>query len=140
MFKTSFCAVPAFMRVEPVTTSGPTRGAITTSASKRASEEGLAVTTIVTAPTLRPYSTAPIGYGVRRLAMMPTTTSLAPRRFFRSAATAAPASSSAPSTERTSARRPPAMIPCTRLRGVPNVGGHSAASSTPRRPLVPAPT
>ena len=26
------------------------------------------------------------------------------------------------------------------VRGVPKVGGHSEASSTPRRPLVPAPT
>ena len=33
---------------------------------------------------------------------------------------------------------PPAMMPRTRAGGVPNVGGHSAASSTPRRPLVPA--
>ena len=32
------------------------------------------------------------------------------------------------------------MIPTTISGGVPNVGGHSAASSTPSRPLVPAPT
>src|SRR5215831_18734148 len=32
------------------------------------------------------------------------------------------------------------MMPCTRRGGVPNVGGISAASTTPRRPLVPAPT
>ena len=32
------------------------------------------------------------------------------------------------------------MIACTRRGGVPNVGGISAASTTPSRPLVPAPT
>ena len=54
---------------------------------------------------------------------------------------AAPSSgrSSAPSMARTRASRPPAMIPCTWLGSVPNVGGHSAASRTPSRPLVPAP-
>ena len=31
------------------------------------------------------------------------------------------------------------MMPTTISGGVPKVGGHSAASSTPRRPLVPAP-
>ena len=33
MFRTSFCAVPDFMRVEPLTTSGPTTAAMTTSHS-----------------------------------------------------------------------------------------------------------
>ena len=32
------------------------------------------------------------------------------------------------------------MMPTTISGGVPKVGGHSAASSTPSRPLVPAPT
>ena len=35
---------------------------------------------------------------------------------------------------------PPAMIACTRSGLVPKVGGISADSSTPSRPLVPAPT
>ena len=35
---------------------------------------------------------------------------------------------------------PPAMIACTRSGLVPKVGGISADSRTPRRPLVPAPT
>ena len=34
---------------------------------------------------------------------------------------------------------PPAIIPTTRLGSVPKVGGHSDASTTPSRPLVPAP-
>ena len=46
-------------------------------------------------------------------------------------------SSSAPSIDLTSAGSPPAMTPTTISGGVPKVGGHSAASSTPRRPLVP---
>ena len=45
---------------------------------------------------------------------------------------------------RTSQRRmavaPPAMIANTCPGGLPNVGGHSDASSTPIRPGVPAPT
>jgi hypothetical protein len=35
---------------------------------------------------------------------------------------------------------PPAMIACTSSGFVPNVGGISADSMTPSRPLVPAPT
>src|SRR5438445_620036 len=33
----------------------------------------------------------------------------------------------------------PAMRPCTSVGGTEKVGGHSEASRTPRRPLVPAP-
>ena len=36
--------------------------------------------------------------------------------------------------------RPPAITACTVSGSVPKVGGHSAASITPSRPLVPAPT
>ena len=50
------------------------------------------------------------------------------------------ASSSAPSTARWSARAPPAIRARTRLGDTPNVGGSSAASRAPSRPLVPAPT
>jgi hypothetical protein len=38
------------------------------------------------------------------------------------------------------ARWPPAITAWTSVGGVPNVGGISAASSTPSLPLVPAPT
>ena len=41
--------------------------------------------------------------------------------------------------DRTIAETAPAMIPFTLSQGTPKVGGHSAASSTPRRPEVPAP-
>ena len=49
-------------------------------------------------------------------------------------------SSSAPSTARVSAVGPPAIRPTTISGGVLKVGGHSAASRTPSRPDVPAPT
>ena len=78
--------------------------------------------------------------GVVPLAAMPTTTSVAPTRRSSTAAMPASRSSSAPSTDLTSAGSPPAMIPCTISGSVPKVGGHSEASSTPSRPLVPAPT
>ena len=39
-----------------------------------------------------------------------------------------------------SAVSPPAMMPWNMSDSTPNVGGASLASSTPRRPLVPAPT
>src|SRR5690348_1882007 len=50
MFNTSFWAVPAFRRVEPPITSGPTLTAISISASPRIGESGLAVTPMVAAP------------------------------------------------------------------------------------------
>ena len=48
-------------------------------------------------------------------------------------------SSSVVSVARLSAASPPAMMPCTISGGTLKVGGHSEASSTPSRPLVPAP-
>ena len=74
------------------------------------------------------------------LAAIPTTVSLGPTRRESISAIPALGSSSAPSTDLSSAGAPPAMIPTTISGGVPNVGGHSAASSTPSRPLLPAPT
>ena len=47
--------------------------------------------------------------------------------------------SSAPSTATVMAASPPAIKPITISGSTPNVGTHSAASSTPKRPLVPAP-
>ena len=48
-------------------------------------------------------------------------------------------SSSAFSTGLRRAVSPPAIRPIIKVGGMPNVGGISEASSTPRRPLVPAP-
>ena len=75
MFKTSFVAVPALSRVEPLSTSGPTTGCIKRSTRESNSESVLHVRPMVVAPTARAYSTAPSTYGVRPLAAMPTTTS-----------------------------------------------------------------
>ena len=47
--------------------------------------------------------------------------------------------SSAPSTALKTAPSPPAMIPRIWSGSLPKVGGHSAASRMPSRPLVPAP-
>ena len=47
--------------------------------------------------------------------------------------------SSAPSMDLRSAVSPPAIRPTTMSGDTPKVGGHSEASRTPKRPLVPAP-
>ena len=68
------------------------------------------------------------------------TPSFVPTPLASTAAAPSSARSSAPSWARNMAASPPAMIPWTTSGSVRNVGGHSAASSTPSRPLVPAPT
>ena len=50
--RTSFCAVPALSRVDPVSASGPVRTASRMSARTASSASGLAVTRAVTAPQL----------------------------------------------------------------------------------------
>ncbi len=141
VLSTSLVAVPAFMRVEPVTTSGPVMGTMATSTrTARSTGGGEQATMAVRAPRVIARSSAPRTYGVVPDAAMPTTKS----RWLtsRSSMALAPSSatSSAPSCERVSAGGPPAMIPCTISGSVPKVGGHSLASSTPSRPEVPAPT
>src|SRR5678816_500941 len=87
MLRTSFCAVPAFMRVDPVTISGPTRVSITTSATFAMGESGAATIAAVRAFLDFAYSRAAIVYGVLPLAAMPTTRSFEETFFdFRSAA------------------------------------------------------
>ena len=141
MFSTSLVAVPAFRRVEPVSASGPTLGRITTShvavSCAGGSEQE---SSAVRAPSVWARVNALRTNGVVPLAAIPTTTSRGVTAAVSMAAAPALTSSSAPSMERTSALGPPAMIPTTVSGGVPNVGGHSDASSTPRRPEVPAPT
>jgi len=78
MLSTIFCAVPAFMRVEPAMTSGPTRGAMVTSASSPSGEGRLQTSPMVSAPRRFASATAPSTQGVRPLAVMPTTTSASP--------------------------------------------------------------
>ncbi len=94
---------------------------------------------MVKAPTLRACSTAAIAYGVRPEAETPTTVSSEVRVSASRSAWARSRESSAPSMDVTSASGPPAIRPTTWEGSVLNVGGHSDASSTPRRPAVPAP-
>ena len=108
----SFVAVPAFSRVEPARTSGPTRSATTMSARRRSAGEGFAVTRIVRAPRRRPRASAPCTNGVTALAETPTTRSPNPARAARRSPSAR--ASSAPSRARKTAPRPPAMNARTR--------------------------
>ena len=74
-------AVPLFMRVEPMTTSGPTSGQIATSTrpgstgSASNCARGLHVTRSVVAPRSLASRSAPVTYGVRLLAATPQRTS-----------------------------------------------------------------
>ena len=76
MLSTTFVAVPAFNRVDPVTTSGPTLNTIATSASFFSSERASQVTPMIRARAFQACVTAPRTNGVIPLAEMPTTTSL----------------------------------------------------------------
>lgn len=138
-FRINLVAVAALRRVEPAITSGPTRGAIRISTRERRGELRLQATKTVRAPLFFASRRAAATKGVIPLAEIPTTTSPFRTRFlifFRPSL----ARSSAPSCDRNTACFPPAMIDCTSWGEVLKVGGHSAASSTPSRPLVPAPT
>src|SRR6266699_3404163 len=142
---------PAFNLVDPARISGPTGSAITKSlivagvgdpgwpASAPAATDGLHVSKITFAPSDLARASAPRTKGVRPLAVIPITTSagFTPRSTTASAPVLC--SSSAPSTLRCSAVIPPAITPCTKSVGAPNVGGISLASRTPMRPLLPAP-
>ncbi|KEF18881.1 hypothetical protein DF18_20975 [Streptomyces rimosus] len=66
MLRTSFCAVPAFRRVDPVRSSGPTTTSMPWSAAAASAEPALQDRPMVSAPrAARACSTAPIAYGVR---------------------------------------------------------------------------
>lgn len=140
MLSTSFCAVPALSRVEPLITSGPTSTSIACSAAALSGVPVLHDSPTVSAPSARARRTAASTYGVRPLEATPTTVSSGPIPAASTSAAPASSSSSAPSQGETIALRPPAMIAKTCSGGVEKVGGHSEASSTPSRPGVPAPT
>ena len=140
MLRAIFVAVPAFNRVDPAMISGPVANLTARSTLMLALWFGLHVSKIVLAPTARARLSAPSTNGVRPLAEIPMTRSRPLTS--RSSIARAPflSSSSAASMLRRNALLPPAMIPWIKSDGVPKVGGISAASSTPKRPLVPAPT
>src|ERR1039458_2738916 len=68
MFRTSLVAVPAFMRVEPATISGPVSGVMAICTARANSESGVQLMPAVTAPRRRASAIAPSTYGVRPLA------------------------------------------------------------------------
>ncbi len=140
MFRTIFVAVPALRRVEPAITSGPTAGAIVRSTKVCSSVRGSQVTKMIFEPARRARVSAPRTNCVIPLAETPMTTSFFVGRS--RLIERAPSSwlSSTPSLARRIALLPPAMMARTRSGLVPKVGGISADSRTPRRPLVPAPT
>ena len=104
VLSTSLVAVPAFIRVEPVTTSGPTSTRMVASQVSRSSLGGSEQVTIaVRAPRVCARESAARTNGVVPLAAMPTTTSSGPTRLASISPMAAFTSSSAPSTDFTSA-------------------------------------
>src|SRR6266705_2267194 len=121
MFSTIFCDVPAFSRVDPVTTSGPTSDEITIFASRATGMCRFDVIATVVAPRFRAYRIAPSTYGVVPLAVIPTTTSCRVNLLSRNSRSAFRTESSAPSTAPVTARLPPAISACTNFGGVPNV-------------------
>src|SRR5580704_12137986 len=134
-----FCAVAAFIRVDPEMTSGPTSATTAMSAALSKGVLWLQVMQAVLAPRARAYATAETTYGVRPLAESPSTTSFLVGR--RRAMSRWPSSSesSLTSTGDASAFGPPAMMYCTVCGVVEKYGGHSQASSEAMRPLEPAP-
>ena len=119
ILSTSFWAVPAFIRVEPVTASGPVRTTMAKSQARSRGVSGLQVRATAALPAFLAASTAPRTKAAPPAALMPTTTSWGRRT--RPAMAARPASrlSSAPSTALRRAWSPPAMMPMTRSGSTP---------------------
>ena len=117
MLSTILVAVPAFSRVEPAMTSGPTAGEMTMSTKVCNSVPGQQVRNTILTPLRRARVSAPRTNCVIPLAEMPTSTSL--RVGCRRATARAPSSklSSTPACDRKNAARPPAMIAWTRCIG-----------------------
>ena len=133
MFRTSFCAVPAFSRVEPASSSAPTgtqtscvgeRRRARTRGRRRRSRSALAQ---LVPPRARRRTN-----GERPLALIPTTAS-------------AVETPSAVDRAGAGRRRRPRPLPARSSDGKRDAarlrtsGSHSAASSAARRPDVPAP-
>ena len=120
--RTSFWAVPALSRVDPVMTSGPVSTASRWSAANVSSACGLAVTSSGDrAPLTRAGASAPATYGVRPDAVSPTSDVAGPTG---RASSARPASTSSStfSTARSRAAGPPAWWATNRPSGALKVG------------------
>ena len=75
MLRTILWAVPAFMRDDPASTSGPTWVTMAKCAARSSGELGLQVRAMVRAPRRRASVMAATVKGVRPLEAMPRTTS-----------------------------------------------------------------
>ncbi len=140
MFSTSFWAVPAFNRVDPLITSGPTSTSMGNSTTALSGVRALQESPMVAAPSSRARAPAPSTNGVRPLEARAITASAGPTCCSSITADPASRSSSAPSVAETIAAGPPAIRPTTRPGANPKVGGTSDASRMPSLPGVPAPT
>ena len=138
-FSAIFCAVPAFSRVLPDTSSGPVSRVRPISACAASGEPGLLARPMVSAPASRAARNAPSAHGVVPEAASNNATSQGPGVSVVMSAAPRASSSSAPSTERSNAPGPPAISAWARSCGQLNVGCSSTLSSRPSRPEVPAP-
>ena len=120
----SFCAVPAFRRVEPAMTSGPTGSTTAWSARCAIGEPGTQTTAPVSAPASRAARSAPSVYGVLPQAETAITASAAIGASARSSAAPASASSSAASRTAPGGSDTPATSAMTALDHE-KVGPHS---------------
>ena len=127
------------MRVLPVTNSAPEIASIGYSATWEISPFSLQEIEPVNNPFSRALFNPPITYGVLPDAAIPTSVSNSFTSYTNKSCQACSISSSAFSTAFLMAPSPPAINPTTISKGTPKVGGHSEASTTPKRPLVPAP-
>src|ERR1022692_2119418 len=139
MFRTSLVAVPAFMRVEPATISGPVSGVMAICTARANSESGVQLMPAVTAPRRRASAIAPSTYGVRPLAAIPTSTSREVKPRSRRSCAPMAGSSSVVSVARASACAPPAMMPCTNSASALKVGGAFGGQPQPPAPRGPRP-
>ena len=119
ILRTSFWAVPDFIRVLPVTNSGPTITSMGISACSATGEFGLQVIQAVRIPFSRQCFSAPITYGVVPDAAIPITVSFL--FILCSCNSCQPLSvlSSAASTGLRKALSPPAISPMTKVLGIP---------------------
>ena len=124
----TFCAVPAFIRVEPAISSRPVSTNIGNFAVFSSAVPGLFATPIVTAPEEPACCNAATVNGVVPLAETAITTSCSVSRAALTCCIASPTSSSAPSTLVTNAVSPPATMKPTRVLGQAKVGISSAPS------------
>ena len=135
-----FCAVPAFMRLEPAMTSGPTSVTIATCAAFSSCEPRLQVTAIGLGALAARVLNGGDGEWSASAGGDADDDIVLARLLFGDFALAEFARIFVAFDGRPRAFTPPAMTNCTVFGSVLKVGGHSAASSAAMRPLVPAPT